>query len=97
MIFPCTECGICCKNISTIQELKEFDVGNGICKYLDLNTNLCNIYDTRPDICRIDKMYEIEYYKYFSKEEFYIKNAEICNELQIKFNIDTSFRIKIKE
>ena len=39
-MFPCTSCGLCCQNISTVVELKEFDLGNGVCKHLDtLNNN----------------------------------------------------------
>ena len=63
-MFPCTNCGLCCKNIKDVKELKNFDRGDGICKYLDLETNLCTIYDTRPDICNIDKMFEKKYFKY---------------------------------
>ena len=63
-MFPCTSCGLCCQNISTVNELKEFDLGNGICKHFNINDNSCNIYETRPNICRIDKMYELKYIKY---------------------------------
>ncbi|WQU08283.1 hypothetical protein KVC75_05640 [Helicobacter pylori] len=42
--FPCTSCGLCCKNITGIIELIGFDAGNGVCKFLDLETNLCKIY-----------------------------------------------------
>lgn len=95
MSFPCTICGVCCKNISHIQELKDFDLGNGVCKHLDLKTNKCKIYNERPRICNIDKMFALEYSKYFSKEEFYLININSCNLLQEKNNIDISFRIKI--
>ncbi len=43
--FPCTSCGLCCKNITGIIELIGFDAGNGVCKFLDLETNLCKIYE----------------------------------------------------
>ncbi|GAA7083427.1 YkgJ family cysteine cluster protein [Helicobacter pylori] len=45
--FPCISCGLCCKNITGIDELIEFDAGNGVCKFLDLETNLCKIYESR--------------------------------------------------
>ncbi len=35
-MFPCTGCGLCCQNIATVKELKEFDLGNGVCKFFDI-------------------------------------------------------------
>jgi len=94
-MFPCTKCGLCCQHISGIEELKDFDLGNGICKYFNNIDNICSIYDTRPDICRIDKMYEIKYKNFFTKNDFYIENAKVCNELQEKYQLDKSFQIII--
>ena len=96
-MFPCTGCGLCCQNISTVEELKEFDLGTGICKYFDLITNSCMIYDSRPDICKVDTMFNLKYKKYFTKEEFYIENANVCNSLQEQYEINESFRITIKD
>jgi Fe-S-cluster containining protein len=96
-MFPCSGCGLCCQNISNVQELKSYDLGNGVCKYFDRVSNGCNIYDTRPDICRVDKMFELVYHKEFGLEAFYIANASVCNALQESYKIDTSFRITIGE
>jgi Fe-S-cluster containining protein len=96
-MFPCSGCGLCCQNISNVQELKSYDLGNGVCKYFDKASNGCNIYDTRPDICRVDTMFELVYHKEFGLEEFYIANASVCNALQESYKIDTSFRITIGE
>lgn len=96
-MFPCTSCGLCCQNISTINELKEFDLGNGICKYFNIIDNSCSIYDSRPDICKVDKMYETKYNNFFTKNKFYIENAKVCNQLQEKYKLDNSFRIIIKD
>jgi len=95
-MFPCTGCGLCCQNISDVFELKEFDLGNGVCKYFDFATKSCLIYNKRPDICRVDKMYEKEYSKFYTKEKFYIGNAKVCNFLQEKYGMDISYRVKIK-
>lgn len=95
--FPCTECGLCCKNIAHIIELKDFDLGNGTCKYFDKNTNICSIYENRPDICRVDLMFEKEYFKYFTKDEFYKLNAQACNKFQKKFNLDEKYMIILKQ
>ena len=96
-MFPCTGCGLCCQNISTVEELKDFDIGNGICKYFNALENECSIYAERPNICKVEKMFEIKYKKYFTKEEFYIENAKACNALQEQYGIDKSFNVIIGE
>ncbi len=96
-MFPCTSCGLCCQNISNVEELKLYNLGNGICKYLDKINNSCKIYDSRPDICRVDKMFELIYHKEFSLEEFYIANANVCNQLQEEYKTDKSFKVIIGE
>jgi len=80
--FFCDKCGLCCKNIKGIKELKEFDRGDGICKYLNEKTNLCEIYENRPLICRVDEMYEKYFYKFYSKEEYYQLNYNACKKLK---------------
>ncbi len=95
-MFPCTNCGLCCQNIFGIEELKDYDLGNGVCKNFDFKKNNCKIYDNRPNICRIDKMFNIKYSKYFSKDEFYIENAKVCNSLQKSYKLDNIFRVKLK-
>ena len=97
MIFPCSTCGLCCQNISSVKELYHFDLGNGVCQYLNNKDNSCQIYESRPDICRIDKMFEVKYKEYFTQENFYIENAKVCNDLQKKYNLDESYRLKIKD
>jgi len=96
-MFPCTSCGLCCQNISNIKELERYDLGNGVCKYSDTISNLCTIYENRPDICRVDKMFDLVYSKEFTQEEFYIGNAKVCNDLQEQYKMDKSFRVKIGE
>lgn len=58
------------------------DRGDGICRYLNLETNLCSIYETRPEVCRVDVMYEKYFKDKMSKEEFYRLNYESCKILQ---------------
>jgi len=91
----CTGCGLCCQHIFKVPELKEFDLGNGTCRHYNHNLKSCNIYETRPDICRVDVMYESRYYKSFSKDEYIKSNAKICNSLQDYYNMDESFRVVI--
>lgn len=90
--FPCTTCGLCCKNINGIKALEHFN-HNGIC--INLNTdNTCKIYNTRPLVCRVDEMYE-KFYSHISKRDFYNENIKICNILQEKANLDKKYRIKL--
>ena len=56
--YKCENCGECCKNWNPARYDKNIVDKNGVCKYLDVNTNLCTIYDTRPDFCRVDVQYE---------------------------------------
>lgn len=79
--FPCNSCGLCCKNIGHIKELKDYDRGDGVC--IHLKDNLCDIYEDRPLICRIDEMYDKFFYKKFTKEEYYYENAKACQSLQV--------------
>ncbi|WP_441695033.1 YkgJ family cysteine cluster protein [Helicobacter pylori] len=94
--FPYTSCGLCCKNITGIIELVEFDAGNGVYKFLDLETNLCKIYESRSLICMVDEAHK-KLYSHIPLKEFYAKNAEICNALQEANHMDKSFRVVLKE
>ena len=81
--FPCTMCGACCRHISGIVELAEFDKGNGICKHLDEMTNTCTIYANRPRICCVDAMFA-DFASSHSRQEFYALNLKACQILQQK-------------
>lgn len=91
--FPCTSCGLCCQNIGSIEELKAYDLGNGVCKFYDGALKQCSIYESRPLCCKVKESYEKIYFKEFSRFSFYQANAEICNKLQEHFKIDEKFRI----
>jgi len=73
---------MCCRNIGHIPELKEFNRGDGVCKYLDEYSNLCKIYYKRPDICKVDLMYQKKYYKFYTKEQFFELNYKNCEFLK---------------
>jgi uncharacterized protein len=94
MSFPCNQCGLCCKQISHIEQLKGYDRGDGVCKYHQ--DNKCSIYEERPLICRVDDMYEQVIYQYMSKEEYYDLNVKACLELQEKANLPLEERLTIE-
>lgn len=79
--FICNQCGLCCRNINLVNQLKEFHNGDGVCKYLDLETNLCKIYDNRPDICNVEKSYKLFFSSIYSEEEYIKMNYEGCEVL----------------
>jgi len=94
-MFPCTSCGLCCQNISKVKELEDYALTNGVCLYFDPISCRCTIYKSRPDVCRIDEMFEAKYFKYFTKIAYYEANAEVCNSLQEKASMNIDFRINI--
>lgn len=81
-MFSCTKCGLCCKNIDKIPQLSAYDRGDGRCIYLT-ELNLCKIYAKRPDICNVEKMYDLVYCKLMSRKEYDKINAEGCKTLQL--------------
>lgn len=80
-IFPCTQCGKCCKNISLSKETIFLDRGDGICKYFNTKDYLCSIYEKRPEICRINNQYQNHYKKIYSWSDFVEINLQVCNAL----------------
>lgn len=92
--FPCNQCGLCCQNIGGIEELKELDDGNGVCRYL--KDNLCSIYENRPEVCRVDVMYE-KYYKHQMNWDAFVKgNAKVCQQLQRTYGLPEHMILKVE-
>lgn len=79
--FPCTQCGLCCQHVDTSDETKFLDRGDGTCLHYEEKSNFCSIYMDRPEICRIDRMYELHYQKKYSWDEFIILNQQVCKAL----------------
>jgi hypothetical protein len=95
MTFPCTKCGLCCQHINDVSQLIEYHSGNGICIHFDEKIG-CVIYENRPQVCRIDEGYEYFFSKLISLSEYYDKNAQMCNQLQEKNEIDKRYRVILK-
>lgn len=83
-MYKCSCCGSCCRNIGGIELYSDLDNGMGICKNLDLETNLCKIYKSRPLKCRIDDSYKVLFKDILSIEEYYKMNYEACEKLREK-------------
>lgn len=80
-LFPCTQCGKCCKNIKLSKETAYLDRGDGICKYFNTKNSLCSIYESRPEICRINSQYKKHYKKIYSWSDFVEINIQVCKAL----------------
>jgi len=81
--FVCSQCGLCCRQIGKVSELKDLDRGDGVCRHLE--NNLCQIYETRPMFCRVEEMYEM-FSDMYDLETFYELNYQICRKLQSEQN-----------
>ena len=77
-MFPCEQCGCCCRRVGESFLGRQMAKSDGVCKYLDESTNLCTIYNERPIFCRVDDFYEENLSDKMSREEFYRLNKEVC-------------------
>ena len=94
MSFPCTRCGLCCQNITGIEELEGFDAGGGKCKHYSKQKG-CLIYKERPLVCRIDEGYKRLFSQQIGIKEYYEKNAEVCNFLQQEKGYPSRYRVNL--
>ena len=97
MEFKCSSCGACCLVAGGKFGLR--NRGDGGCSFLN-NKNQCSIYEFRPNICRVDKMYNIRKKNNehnLSKKQYYIKNTIACHKLIDFLKLDKSYKIPIKE
>lgn len=81
-MFPCDQCGECCRNLQLSELYSELDRGDGVCRYLV--GNLCSIYPFRPLLCRIDESYDYFFKDSMTREEFYRANLQVCSKLKTK-------------
>ena len=80
--FPCTQCGLCCRNVHLAEQTQYLDRGDGACRHYSDADMQCLIYETRPDICRVDRQYRMHYAQRFSWEAFVEANTQVCKLLQ---------------
>ena len=81
MNFPCSQCGGCCRHVNLSELTVYLDRGDGMCRHHNPETNLCTIYDTRPEICRVDKLYEQYFQEKMSWKEFVDLNLIACQQI----------------
>ena len=94
MEFPCTSCGLCCKNAGRLldnalessnpilrQAAEDFPYlinPGGACSKLDDNGFACTVYEERPLICNVSELGKAMRY---SEGPWFKLNAEACNKL----------------
>ncbi|PWC18958.1 YkgJ family cysteine cluster protein [Brenneria corticis] len=79
--FPCTQCGLCCQRVNLAQKTRYLDRGDGTCRHYDAASKGCSIYHERPDICRVDLQYRLNYARFYSWEAFVALNLTVCRQL----------------
>lgn len=80
--FPCSQCGLCCQNVHLAAETRFLDRGDGTCKHYQAASKSCGIYHLRPDICRVDRQYQLHYAQRYDWDRFVALNLEVCTTLQ---------------
>jgi len=80
--FSCARCGQCCRQLNLNDSYRELDRGDGVCRHFIDATNLCAIYDDRPDLCRIDLMYEHLFMPHMTRTEYHAATQAACLVLQ---------------
>lgn len=96
-MFPCSKCGLCCKNIkATTETLKDTELKfpykvneDGSCE--KLVDGMCSVYEERPLVCRVE---ELGKFLKIEPGEWLDLNIKACNELMDRNNIDEKLRIK---
>jgi len=76
------------------------DRGDGACVHLQ-EDNTCEIYETRPEICRVDAMFNKrraetpELMEFIDKKSYFILNSTACNLMMDEDGIPEEFRIDL--
>lgn len=87
--FPCTGCGLCCQVVGSAPQTRFLDRGDGTCRQYDAAGNACSIYDTRPDVCRVDRHYDLHFADKCSWEAFIELNLGVCSALaEVAISVD---------
>ena len=84
--FNCDRCGLCCRSIGGIPQLKQFDRGDGVCCHLT-DANLCDMYESRPEVCNVEKMYS-RFASEMSMDEYLSMMEASCRCLKENFSRD---------
>lgn len=76
--FPCNQCGACCRHVNRARETQFLNRGDGVCRHYQATSHLCAIYDKRPQICRVESQYLLNYQRQYSWQAFIELNRKAC-------------------
>ncbi len=82
--FNCDRCGLCCRSIGGIPQLRQYDRGDGVCCHLT-DANLCDMYESRPEVCNVEKMYS-RFASEMSMDEYLSMMEASCRCLKENFS-----------
>ena len=94
-MFPCTQCGQCCRRVDASPLTSALDRGDGTCRHFVEADNACGIYETRPLTCRVDAYYEAHLQAQLDRQAYYRLNAECCNAMQAEAGIGEAHRVRL--
>ena len=106
MDFPCTQCGLCCKNVRNALTWdmpdwlkpavdafpKDWVLDDGSCA--KMVGNQCSVYEDRPLLCNLDKAHD-ELDMPMNKDEWFDLNVRGCHSLQARAR--NNLRLEIRQ
>ena len=78
--YPCQKCGMCCRRVDLIPEMRAYNRGDGVCIHLKVD-NTCAIYEHRPNLCNGKYVYE-KYYSNMTVKEYHKMISMYCQQNQ---------------
>lgn len=94
MEFQCSKCGACCRRAGQLGLMPKRE--DGACIHL-AEDNTCKIYDTRPKVCRVNEMAEINRSAFrMTKTEYFKMSNGICNQWIKEDGMDKKYLINIE-
>lgn len=79
--FDCYKCGACCHFLHLHPNYKDWKhPDKPHCKYLN-DDKTCAIYKTRPEICRVDMVYNLNY-SHIEWDKYCEASLEVCKFLE---------------
>ena len=103
--FPCTQCGQCCRHISSILSYSNFPIviqdlvnrfpyevnEDGSCSMLT-EDGTCSVYENRPIMCNINLMGQLLNQ---SQPDWHRQQADVCNKLITDAGLSSDYLVKL--
>ncbi len=104
MTFGCTSCSACCRRVgdhlATLRHMGfpyEVKADGKTCEKLN-DQGLCDVYENRPDVCSVEKMYELVHSKSGkTKKAVFLLEASFCNQFIKEDGLDEKYLVNTKQ